>query len=465
MMKHSTFLILTAFFFLGAQLQAQMPPSVAEAFSRPHFAGLRPKANAKTNIAMENSIKAQVRDRLTALGAEEVKRQVISAYHACGYKDEEMEEILSLQAELVSMLAIGSAMQTSRSNTMLWSGTSNPFVDEQPMQDHTEKFGNQHQNYDPKKPFWQESTWSANNFKDPAGVFSFDYTMRMQVIAPQGSHSLTIYLNSRDGSIGLSGTEAGYLSAGISAGDGIDFLALSKIGRSVLFTTSITGQKKSRLVEHALQVPNMENGSSDAEAARNELIIKDLDDWDQIVTPVSELEANYRNRYKCFEGIPDGSDSSMGLCFGGDAADVLTLVPNLGFGVGIFKDYINERNRLLLRRKIQNKQFSMVFLLESLDKKSFQFDGKPYEYFVGTEQNYDNARVLKKELEELQNQRKGLKEQKSNVQKNLAGCRNSEACKRRYRPQLEQINQDMERLDDRIEEKEEQLERLFQRRN
>ncbi|MEZ4891826.1 MAG: hypothetical protein R2778_02280 [Saprospiraceae bacterium] len=70
---------------------------------------------------------------------------------------------------------------------------------------------------------------------------------------------------------------------------GIDFLALSKIGRSVLFTTSITGQKNRDWWSIALQVPNMENGSSDAEAARNELIIKDLDDWDQIVTPVSGI--------------------------------------------------------------------------------------------------------------------------------------------------------------------------------
>lgn len=206
-MKASTLLSMALFCLIGTNTNAQLPPSVSEQLSRPLFAGVQPKDDAKTNVAFEASIKMQVKDKIEAMEDEQIKTLVLNAYRAAGYKDEEIEQWIMMPAMTFRFMAISAVMQTSRDDTLLWSGVANPFVDEQPPQLHVEKFGNQHPNYDPKKPFWQASDWIANNFKDPNSAFKFDYTMRMQIISPEGSHSLSVYLNSKDGSMGIDGSQ------------------------------------------------------------------------------------------------------------------------------------------------------------------------------------------------------------------------------------------------------------------
>ncbi|MCB0705912.1 MAG: hypothetical protein KDC34_11405 [Saprospiraceae bacterium] len=459
-MKTSILLSLLLLSLIGIETTAQIPPSVAEQLCRPFFAGVQPKADAKTNIAVEASIKMQVKDKIEALPAEQVKSLVLTEFLKAGYKEEELEQYEMMPAMVVQMMVVSAAMQTSREDTMHWSGVANPFDDEAPPQEQAEKFGNQHPNYDPKKPFWQESEWRANNFKEPNGVFKFDYTMRLQVITPQGNRSFSIYLNSKDGSMGIDGREASFFNTSQREGEQTDFMVQSKSGRGVTFTTK-GDTRNALLLEQQIKLADQVMGGIDQEAATNEAIIRELSKWDQL-EPIAELDVRYPGAYKCFEGPVEGSDSDMELCFHRDDVDIITMVPNLGLGVGVFKDYVSERNLLVVRRKIQNKSFSLVFILESFDKKPFSFDGGDYEVFMGTEANVDNASYLKKRLEELEFQRRDLKDQKDAI---AIPCKGDPNCLKPYTAQLQDLNRRIEAIEEEITELDAEFDRNFERRN
>lgn len=449
-------------FFTASWLYGQLPPSVAEQLCRPLFSGVQPKANAKTQTAVVMSIKMRVKDDLEAMDDTQIRNLVIGAYTSAGYKEEEYEQWLEMPPMVFRPLAIGAAMQVADDDVLHWSGTDNPFADEQPPLEQTAKYGNQHPHYDPKKPFWQESTWAANNFKEPNSVFTFDYTMRMQLIAPQGSYDLSLYINSKDGSMGLNSRDAAWLAGRFTEGEQVDFVVLDKMGRGIIFSSS--GQDKTaKLQELRPRMLAATLGQLDTEAASNERIIREMGKWEQL-EHISELDARYPNRYKCFEGAIPGDENLTSLCFHSEDADLTTMMPNLGMGVGVFKDYVNERNRLVVRRKLRNKAFTIVFQLESFDKKSYEFDGKGYEVFMGTEENQDKARQLKKELEDLQRRRSQLKDQSDRLSESMAGCQN-ETCRRPYKQQIAGVSRQIARLDEEIREIEAALDGVFRRRN
>lgn len=459
-MNYTTLFCLFVFCFSFFKVQAQFPPSVAEQFSQSLYSGISPKSDAKTSTAMIMSIKIQVKDKVEAMDDGRLKNSIIYAYQLSGYETRDYEQMTQMPATVLKSLATAVVMQASDEDALLWSGASNPFVDEQPVQENTEKFGNQHPNYDPKKPFWQAGDWKVNNFKEPNSVFTFDYTMRITIMMPQGTYPLSLYINSRDGSMGLDASEAAFLAGSARANGEVDFAVISKLGRAIVFSND-NGIKVARLQELRQRMLGQSEGNVDAEAAINMQIMRELSKWVQLDN-IPSLDALYPNSYKCFEGQIEGEDHLTSLCFSNRELDIVTIVPNLGFGVGVFKDYVNETNVLVVRREITNKSSSIIFQLESFDEKEYRFDGNAYEASMLTEENVNHARHLKKEMEELQFEIRGLENEKTEL---VRSCKGDKTCLSRKQSQLARINLEIEDLEEDITSMEEELDNIASRRN
>ncbi len=342
------------FLTFNIHLKAQsIPESVEIDVQKILLQGVRPRTAPKDALDAAEQIKWQTNQRATSMGLESFKALLGTPLRNYGYSSRSIEYILEDFGDNDMKGIVGGIMRLSNDDVLLWSGYSNPFVDNYSNAGPLD-YGIHHPNFDRSKIFWTDSEFEGNDMRNLNTPLKYDYILSVRVDVDGGimpSQRFDIHVNSKDGSVGFEGQQAAQLiGMPNEAASKVHFVAVSRKGKGMSFMQEEDGLAANLIDGKPMILTALDGkGNHDKDAELNERFVQNMASMRQI-SRVRGMPGHYGTQYKCVEGRYNDRHNTI-LCFKQGSSNIKTLIPFLGIGVGVFKDYVNEENKLVIRRK------------------------------------------------------------------------------------------------------------------
>ena len=430
-----------------------IPMSATEKMMERAFYNIQPSTDAKSLLEKVQSIKDMVIGQQSNRSNDNIKGELLSECRNLGYDDDLIEDLAAKLDDIDLKDQFLVSIKMAKSEEVLeWSGYEESDVMDSFIQGGVVQYGTAHRKYDPRKDFWTDSSMRPNPFDYIGNQYVFDLRMKIHIDAGFEQAEMEVWVNSKDASFGFDADEISQLFRGGSSGNETDFVVANTQGKGIGFRSG-DGRREAAMIESMplLLAIIGYTGYPDKDAAYNEIVMSSNQLEVYHDEQLSDDTGVDSRDIKCYSFREEGS-TDLNLCFQNGHYPIYTLMPRLGIGVGIFKDYTREENYVVLRALTSSSMgIPIKTTLLELEQTIYQFDATPYQANRHHDTKITRAKIkaIEEKIDEKETEKeiktKNYEERKLGIKEmymtQIRGCGGESSCRQAAKDRYHQQNQ------------------------